>query len=78
MDDTYHCKQHNVLEIVKKYLEDNGYDGLYNDDCGCCLDDLAPCDSNCLNCTPGYKQPVPPGHPDIDVDFIIGPNKGEK
>jgi hypothetical protein len=64
----------NVLEIVKKHLEDNGYDGLYHDnDCGCTLDDLGACSCFCLECTPGYKQPVPPGHPDIDVDFIIGP-----
>ncbi len=44
-----------VHDIVAQYLVDNGYDGLYTDDCGCLLDDLMPCCSECGNCEPGYK-----------------------
>ena len=35
-----------VNEIVKKYLNDNGYIGLYNeeDECTCDVDDLEHCD----------------------------------
>ena len=47
-----------VIEIVKKYLEENGYEGLVHADgeCGCELDDLAPCDEwFCQGCEPGYK-----------------------
>jgi hypothetical protein len=45
-------------EIIEKYLKDNGYDGLCNSDveCGCDLDELAPCDSNMLDCEPAYKH----------------------
>jgi hypothetical protein len=34
-----------VTEIVKKWLKDNGYDGLCDPEskCGCELDDLRPC-----------------------------------
>ena len=44
----------NVKEIVKKYLEDNGYDGLVGDECGCRLDELFICDS-LDDCVPGHK-----------------------
>ena len=46
-----------VGDIIIKYLQDNGYDGLVypDNECGCSLDDLCPCD--CLNtsCKAGYK-----------------------
>ena len=45
----------NVKEIIKNYLKDNCYDGLFNeDDCGCSIIDLAPCDEIGLSCEPGY------------------------
>jgi len=47
----------NVSEIIKEYLKKNGYDGLcdhYNE-CGCELDDLAPCGGLEYNCEPGHK-----------------------
>lgn len=48
-----------VMGIVKKWLTDNGYGGLFNSDepCGCELDDLFPClvPPRELCCEPGYK-----------------------
>jgi hypothetical protein len=44
-----------VFEIVKKYLTDNGYDGLCTENCGCRLDDLAPCADDFTRCVPGYE-----------------------
>ena len=48
-----------VYEIVKKYLKDNGCDGLCTDDCGCHLDDLMPCcEFSLIHCVPGYEISV--------------------
>lgn len=44
-----------VGEIIKKYLVDNGYDGLCSDSCGCGLDDLFACDTCDWDCKPAYK-----------------------
>ncbi len=47
----------NVYDIVQKYLKDNGYDGLYAEECGCILEDLMPCDGDCaFHCEPGYRM----------------------
>lgn len=47
----------NVKEIVKIYLEQNGYSGLCNADaqCGCELNDLMPCQGEVFECVAGYK-----------------------
>ena len=49
----------NVHEILKTWLKDNGYDGLFNSvgQCGCKIDDLAPCCESCTECEPGYEVP---------------------
>ncbi len=50
-----------VGEIVAKYLKANGYDGLRNDDCGCSLEDFAPCMEGVMsNCEAAYKVEVDP------------------
>ncbi len=33
-----------VLNIVRHFIRNEGYDGLCFTDCGCSVDDLAPCD----------------------------------
>ena len=40
-----------VIDITASYLKEHDYDGLVNGEleCGCGLDDLAPCESN--SCT---------------------------
>ena len=63
-----------VRDIVEEWLIENGYDGLWHDDCGCGLDDFMPCNGErCVaECEPGYKRKraCPPGG---DYDLIIGP-----
>lgn len=47
----------NVKGIIIAWLKANSFEGLYNPEgeCGCKLDDLAPCDSDCMMvCKPGY------------------------
>ena len=55
----------NVKEIVKQWLKDNGYDGLFLDNncpdgdenCGCSIDDFAPCGEGPLpECEPAYRK----------------------
>ena len=68
----------NVIEITKKYLEENGYEGLVsqNGQCGCGLEDLAPCDESISNCEPGYKVPCGPDCPaGGGCDYHIGTEK---
>ena len=47
----------NVKQIVKKYLKDNGFDGLCRDDCCCRVENncLMPCCvTDIEECKPGY------------------------
>ncbi len=46
----------NAREFMKKYLEENGYDGLCQSevDCGCGKDDLFPCGVIEWMCKPAY------------------------
>ena len=51
--------EYTCLDIIKSYLTENGYDGLYNSngECACELSDLAPCgDLYATDCAAGYKQ----------------------
>jgi len=64
-------KNPSVQEMAEKYLKENGYDGLYCEDCGCLVDDLAPCGEMMADCTAGYKHPAPKG----EGDYWIKPEK---
>lgn len=52
----------NILEIINDYLKANGYEGLVNttNECGCGVDDLAPCGDITSDCEGAHaiKQPV--------------------
>jgi hypothetical protein len=48
----------NCKEIIKTYLVQHGYDGLYAEDCGCFLSDLFPCGECFENCRPGIKSAI--------------------
>ena len=64
-----------VKEIIKKYLKDNGFDGLfYPAECSCIVDDLMSCDSNCESCVPGYI--IKCNHENCDGEYYqcIGEN----
>ena len=61
-----------VLDIVKQYLIDNGYDGLYADECGCFVDDLAPCCDYFGHCDPGYKVKM---NDEGEIGWGVGPKK---
>jgi hypothetical protein len=49
-----------VREIVKDWLIEHGYDGLFNEDCGCALDMLMTCEGDATWCEPGHKIPCNP------------------
>jgi len=46
-----------VSNMIIEYLNNNKYEGLCcpEKDCGCGLDDLAPCEENIMKCYPAYK-----------------------
>lgn len=55
-----------VEEIVKEYLEANGYGGLFhNGDCGCPVDELRPCMETFGPCEAGYLH-APPENSEFD------------
>ena len=66
-----------VLEIVKKYLEDNGYDGLCNTDfeCGCSINNLEPCGAMRSDCQAAYVAESPDNP---DYDYLYFPTKEER
>ncbi len=68
-----------VKDIVKKYLEDNGFEGLGCEYCCCGLEDLMPCDGcsvggDVSTCKAGYIIPCDPETctADGDCPFHIG------
>ena len=65
----------NVYDIIRKYLEENGYDGLVAKEyeCGCVLDDLFPCDGEMNNCEAAYKWPG-----DKEAPFYMKTTKPEQ
>lgn len=63
-----------LIDIVKTWLQDNGYDGLCDgDDCGCPIDDLMPCGEPGMHCMAGYLKKAPP---ESEIDYFIFPGKG--
>jgi len=65
---TTDCGRILCVDIVKEYLIKNGYEGLLNEDedCGCCVDDLMPCDGAYGQCSPAYKHPG-----NAEYDFLM-------
>jgi len=78
-----------VKQIIEKWLKANNYTGLFNEDCGCELDDLMPCagwDSGLDLCRAGYKHLCDGGceecyrneYCDMDFEFSNMYISGEK
>ncbi|RLB94397.1 MAG: hypothetical protein DRH26_01375 [Deltaproteobacteria bacterium] len=71
-------KTKSVSEILHDYMEENNFTGLCAEDgeCGCCVDDLIPCESDYVgDCMVGYKielEDDPEG-----FDFRIKPHDFE-
>lgn len=50
-----------VLQIIRSYMEDHGYDGLYDPgECACVLNDLMPCSEVQSTCRAGYEHKCEP------------------
>jgi hypothetical protein len=63
----------NVREIVIQYLRQNGFGGLYcPGECGCTIDDLAPCGEMVEACESGVKEPCTCGE---GCDWDMGPKE---
>jgi len=63
-----------VKTIVKNYLEENGFDGLFQPgECACLNSELCPCEGYGIEtCEAGYLQPE---NPHSEFDWEIGPKK---
>ena len=63
--------------LVLQTLDRDGYHGLYNLklDCDCYLNDLMPCGDPCMECCPGYLQPLTDEDRIDDIRFRIGSTK---
>lgn len=57
-----------VVDIVRSYLTENGYDGLAGCACGCWLDDFEPCGQMASECAPGHSDVAN----ENDEDFEVG------
>jgi len=60
----------NCKDIIKAYLINHSYDGLYDGYCWCTLDDLIPCGYCFDKCLPGISRHVRQDGEWID---IVGP-----
>lgn len=60
-----------VVKIVRRFLVEKGYDGLFSPgECACKLIDLEPCGQMTSECEAGYLHPG-----DADSDWYIRPQK---
>lgn len=59
----------NIKEIVAEYPKSKGFDGLWspNAECGCKVDDLAPCGGPMEDCEAGYLMPCNCGEHDWHI-----------
>lgn len=58
-----------VRDILRAWLVQHEYAGLYRDDndgCGCTLEDFVPCDHDFTSCKPGYI---------LKCGICVGPDK---
>lgn len=65
----------NVKKILSEWLKEHAFDGLCHNfhECGCALDDLAPCAEISPECEPAYKGP----DPEHEYDFRMYPSRDD-
>jgi hypothetical protein len=66
-----------VIDIVKEYVKNNGFDGLYNCnlECGCVLDDFCNCGDLRMECEAVYRhESAETCPPDCDMDCFSNKN----
>jgi len=51
----------NAKEIIEEYLRANGFNGLWNHECGCSDDFLMPCGGDFSQCKPGHTVRIEGG-----------------
>lgn len=58
-------------DMVRDWLTAHGYDGLYDgDECGCSVDDLAPCEQMGQDCVAARRVKA---EPRTGVDYLMIP-----
>lgn len=59
----------NILDMLKEKIAQCGGDGLVNGaaECGCTIEDLAPCGEICDDCELARKEDTPGG----EFDFVM-------
>jgi len=70
----------NVNDVLRKYMKDNGYDGLYEggEGCGCSLDDFMPCGTCNGECEFGVKREATQEEKAVlEIEFMIVPKSKE-
>lgn len=60
-----------VRDILIRKLKALGCDGLASEECGCGIDDLAPCNGDCLGCQPARSRVGPNGIGWYPVELVI-------
>jgi hypothetical protein len=65
-----------IQQIVKCWLIDHKYDGLYGEECGCTVDDLMPCGEP-GECEAGYRTKCNPETCSVGggCDWHIAPDR---
>jgi len=46
-----------LKEIVKQWIKERGFEGLWREGCACKLDNLMPCSEPGEDCEAGYEAP---------------------
>jgi len=63
-------------DMVIEYLKENGYSGLFCDECGCRIEDLMPCGGEgAMDCNAGYIRYGCSDDCGMGCDFHIVPER---
>ncbi len=73
-------KPYSVSDIIISKLKRLGCDGLASPDaeCGCGIDDLAPCGGTCMDCLPARSRVTSEGIGWFAVGFVKRPHEAKE